>query len=144
MNIGGILLEIKYLSEKEILLGHFVMMNKYDDKNQAGVKDQDKFQAMLARPQVTAFGQGAFPTLEEKALYYLHSIATQHIFQNGNKRTAAMIFILFLRRHGYDIYLTNKELEDYMVVMVQDPKYKTNDWLEHMIQDFEDRIIGRV
>ncbi|MTH54252.1 type II toxin-antitoxin system death-on-curing family toxin [Bacillus mangrovi] len=119
------------------------MMNKYDDKEQAGVKYLDKYQAMLARPQTSVFGEDAFPTLEDKALCYLHSIASQHIFHNGNKRTAATIFVLFLRMHGYDINLSNKELEDYMVMMVQDQKYKTNDWLEQMKQDFEGRISKR-
>lgn len=42
------------------------------------------------------FGQPMYPSLSDKAAYYMHSIIANHVFQDGNKRTglgAALVFL---------------------------------------------------
>lgn len=42
------------------------------------------------------FDQPMYPSLSDKAAYYMHSIIANHVFQDGNKRTglgAALVFL---------------------------------------------------
>lgn len=64
------------------------------------VRDIDLLLAAEQRPQASAFGQDAYPTLHEKAAALLHSIARNHPFKDGNKRTATVSAIFFLWVNG--------------------------------------------
>ncbi len=48
----------------------------------------------------SAFGQDAYPTLEEKAAHLLYFIIKNHPFNDGNKRSGAFAFVWFLRKAG--------------------------------------------
>lgn len=64
------------------------------------IRDMALLEAAQARPQASAFGQDAYPTLEEKAAVLLHSIALNHPFADGNKRTATVAAIFMLMING--------------------------------------------
>lgn len=64
------------------------------------VRDIDLLLAAEQRPQASAFGQDAYPTLEEKAAALLHSVARNHPFKDGNKRTALMALLFMLHVNG--------------------------------------------
>src|ERR1700691_2458545 len=51
-------------------------------------RDLGLLEAALARPQTSAFGADAYPTLDEKAAALLHSLARNHALIDGNKRLA--------------------------------------------------------
>lgn len=53
-----------------------------------GLRDFGLLDAAVTRPQVSAFGEDAFPTVHEKASALLHGLARNHPFVDGNKRTA--------------------------------------------------------
>src|SRR5699024_3462334 len=55
------------------------------------------------RPQASAFGQDAFPTLHEKAAALLHSLVRNHPFMDGNKRTAWVAVATFYLLNGYQV-----------------------------------------
>ena len=77
---------MNYLTEEEILLIHYAVMAEHNDENQAGVKYEEKFEAMLVRPFTDYFGVELFPSFFEKACCYYYTIARTRIFHNGNKR----------------------------------------------------------
>jgi death-on-curing protein len=52
------------------------------------VRDYGLLSSAAARPQSGAYGVEAYPTLFEKAAALLHSLASNHAFIDGNKRTA--------------------------------------------------------
>lgn len=52
------------------------------------VRDHGLLAAAAARPETSAFGQDAYPTLAEKAAALLHSICANHALVDGNKRLA--------------------------------------------------------
>jgi death-on-curing protein len=56
------------------------------------------------RPQASAFGEDAFPTIHEKAAALLHALARNHPFVNGNKRTAWAATAMFYMVNGYNLY----------------------------------------
>lgn len=67
------------------------------------IRDIDLLLAAEQRPQSSAFGQDAYPTLKEKAAALLHSVARNHPFADGNKRTATIGALFMLRTNGAQI-----------------------------------------
>ncbi|WP_420458569.1 type II toxin-antitoxin system death-on-curing family toxin [Neolewinella sp.] len=50
--------------------------------------------------QAEMFGEPLYPTLADKAALYLFNVVSNHIFQDGNKRTGLEAAKLFLRLNG--------------------------------------------
>jgi len=73
------------------------------------VRDLGLLEAALARPQTSAFGADAYPTLDEKAAALLHSLARNHALIDGNKRLALSGLIAFYGVNGRRLTLTNDE-----------------------------------
>ena len=69
----------------------------------AQLRDVGLLQAAAARPQATAFGDEAYPTLDLKAAALLHSLVTGHHFFDGNRRLGWVAVRLFYRVNGHDI-----------------------------------------
>ncbi len=64
------------------------------------VRDMALLEAAAGRPMLSAFGEDAYPTLVEKAAALLHSVARNHPFADGNKRTATIAALFFLEING--------------------------------------------
>ncbi|WP_321902770.1 type II toxin-antitoxin system death-on-curing family toxin [Paraburkholderia tropica] len=75
--------------------------DKADPISPPGVKDITTIESAAARPFATAGGQDAYPTTFLKAASLFHSIACNHSFHNGNKRTALLATLYYLSDHGY-------------------------------------------
>lgn len=56
-----------------------------------GVRDQGSLEAALNRPFATFDGQDLYPTAVEKAAAIFESIIINHLFLDGNKRTAYVL-----------------------------------------------------
>ena len=76
---------------------------------EAPVQDHGLLQSALSRPQASAFGSDAYPTLAEKAAAMLHSLARNHALVDGNKRLALAATIAFVGVNGRRFTLTNDE-----------------------------------
>lgn len=76
---------------------------------EAPVRDAGLLQSALARPQATAFGTDAYPSLEEKGAALLHSLARDHALVDGNKRLALAATIAFLGLNGHRLTFSNDE-----------------------------------
>ena len=79
------------------------------------VRDYGLLEAALARPQATAFGKGAYPSLDAKAAALLHSIARNHALIDGNKRLALAAVIAFYGLNGRRLTLTNDAAYDLVI-----------------------------
>jgi death on curing protein len=73
------------------------------------VRDYGLLEAVLARPQATAFGPDAYPSLDAKAAALLHSLASSHALIDGTKRLALAAIIAFSGMNGRRLTLTNDE-----------------------------------
>ncbi|BBD80117.1 RhuM family protein [Aerosticca soli] len=60
----------------------------------------DAFAAILGNLEQTVFGEPAYPSIETKAAHLLYFVIKNHPFADGNKRTAAFLFVDFLARNG--------------------------------------------
>lgn len=67
------------------------------------VRDMGLLEAAAARPEASAFGEDAYPTLGEKVAVLLHAIARNHPFADGNKRTATVAMLFMLKVNGWQM-----------------------------------------
>jgi death on curing protein len=67
------------------------------------LRDFGLLDGAVMRPQASAFGEDAFPTIHEKAAAFLHGLARNHPFVTANKRTAWTATAMFYTVNGYDV-----------------------------------------
>ncbi len=67
------------------------------------IREIERLEAAAARPAASAFGADAYPTLQEKAAVLFHSIARNHPFRDGNKRTATVALIFVMAVNGQQV-----------------------------------------
>ena len=73
-------------------------------------RDRGLIDSAVHRPFQSAFGQDAYPTILGKANALFHSLASNHAFHNGNKRTAVIALQHFLLANGLLLTLSNNFL----------------------------------
>ena len=73
------------------------------------VRDVGLLESALARPQSSAFGEDAYPTIHQKAAALLHSLARNHALVDGNKRLALSATIAFYGMNGMRLTATNDQ-----------------------------------
>lgn len=83
----------------------------------AQVRDIGLLQGSAARPQMTAFGEDAYATLDVKAAALLHSLVTSHPLVDGNKRLGWVATRLFYLLNGKDLRPTPDEAFDLVVAI---------------------------
>ncbi len=79
---------------------------------EVAVRDYGLLEAALGRPQATAFGKDAYPSLDAKAAALLHSLAGNHALIDGNKRLALAAIIAFYGLNGRRLTSTNDQAYD--------------------------------
>jgi len=73
------------------------------------VRDLGLIDAAVARPQSSAFGEDAYPTVKLKAAALLHSIVTNHALVDGNKRLGWLATTVFLDLNGESVDLDDDD-----------------------------------
>lgn len=59
----------------------------------------DALEALLGNLEQTVFGKPAYPSIESKAAHLLYFVIKNHPFVDGNKRSAAFLFVDFLNHN---------------------------------------------
>ena len=77
------------------------------------VRDFGLVESAVLRPQQSVMGQDAYPDLHSKAAAIFHSIANNHAFVDGNKRTAVLAVILFYNLNGWQFVAGQDELVEF-------------------------------
>ncbi|MGI6797740.1 type II toxin-antitoxin system death-on-curing family toxin [Gordonia sihwensis] len=93
------------------------------------IRDEGLLQSAVARPQATAFGLDAYDTLWGKAAALMQSLATNHPFVDGNKRTAWQSAYVFLGINGVGptVPLDNDKAEEFVLDVAES---RLTDWVE--------------
>jgi death-on-curing protein len=81
------------------------------------VRDLGLLESAAARPQASAFGADAYPTILEKVAALIHSIARNHALVDGNMRLALAGGIAFLGVNGLRLSMSNDEAYDLIIVV---------------------------
>lgn len=90
---------IAYLTEDECR--EVIQKTKFSKKSDLFGKERSEgmLKGILDQIQQNVFGQELYPTLEEKAANLLYMLVKDHIYFDGNKRLAAILFLEFLNRN---------------------------------------------
>jgi death-on-curing protein len=87
-----------YLTAEEVIAIARTAVGSTPHLRDAGLLD-----SACHRPSATVFGEDAYPTLVLKAAALLHSLTANHPFIDGNKRTAWLSTVVFLRDNGAEV-----------------------------------------
>ncbi|MEC4682875.1 MAG: virulence protein RhuM/Fic/DOC family protein [Nitrospirota bacterium] len=96
---GGILPTLEEARESIALL-RSNLINRGEAGSLFGQERGDSFLSILGNLDQSAFGQPAYPTVEAKAAHLLYFVIKNHPFSDGNKRSAALLFLDFLNRNS--------------------------------------------
>jgi death-on-curing protein len=108
---------MQYLSAADILAVHDRIIE--ETGGMVGVRDSGLLKSIAQRPKTAFGGTEQFPDVWTKAAVYLESIATYHVFLDGNKRTALSAAAVFLNINGYSITLPVLETERFLLAAAQ-------------------------
>ena len=110
------------------------MVNAMEDSFHSDVfgveKEKGKVEGILAAVYQSAFGEDAYPSLEEKAANLLYFMIKDHPYADGCKRIAASLFLEFLARNNILYKADQKRVSDGALVAItlmiaeSDPKEK--------------------
>lgn len=81
-------------------------------------KEEGKLNGIIGAIYQSAFGEDAYPTVEEKAANLLYFLIKDHPFADGCKRIAASLFITFLARNNILFNKNNSKLSNSALVSI--------------------------
>ena len=112
---------MKHLTLDQVVRIHSHQIERFGGT--PGVKHLDLLESAVAQTQATFGGEALYRTLDEKAGALAFSLAQNHCFHDGNKRTAHAAMMMFLSRNGFTILATqNEQAEIIERVAVREPR----------------------
>ena len=89
----------------------------------AGIRDNNLLESALGTPQQTwNYTQDIY----ESAAQYCYSIAHNHPFLDGNKRTAAACMLVFLVKNHIKPMMNNTQLYDWVIAVATNQLQRTD------------------
>ncbi|MDP2651448.1 MAG: type II toxin-antitoxin system death-on-curing family toxin [bacterium] len=97
-----------------------------------GLRDAGALRMCAEKPRTAFGGKEMYPTLFLKAAALLESIARNHPFVDGNKRTAFLSALAIIERNGCETAFNQKDIEDTVLKIVTEklPIEEIAAWLE--------------
>lgn len=105
-----------FLTPQQVLFIHARLIDTTG--GEYGLRDLGLLESAVARPQATFGGNELYPTIYLKTAALMDSLAHNHPFVDGNKRTAITAAALFLLQNGRSLQTTNEELEKFTMHVV--------------------------
>ena len=70
---------------------------------------------LIEAVEAKMFGEAIYPTVPDKAALYMHSIISNHVFQDGDKRTGLGAALVFCIVNGWKI--SSEEFYDFTMAV---------------------------
>ncbi len=102
-------MDIKYVTFEDVIEYHDDVVIK-EFGGSYGVLNESALASTLDMPRQAVFGEELYPDLSAKAGILFFLLVQNHCFLDGNKRTAMMSLIVFLKWNGYRLDATQDEL----------------------------------
>ncbi len=109
-------MDIVYLTLEQIILIHEDQIDRYGGSH--GIRDLALIESAVFRPQTTFSGLDLYPSVFEKASALLYSLVNNHAFIDGNKRTGTVSMIIFLAQNGFELTVSQNELEKFILEII--------------------------
>ncbi len=129
---------IEYLQKTDVILinqltiedvgGNFVPPHNF--------LHEENLDYLLEAVQAEMFGAPLYPEIYQKAGLYMFNIISNHIFQDGNKRTGLEAALLFLQLNGYDLVIDDETLINFTLSVASGEQTleEVQAWFEKHIQ----------
>ncbi|HID55731.1 TPA: type II toxin-antitoxin system death-on-curing family toxin [Candidatus Poribacteria bacterium] len=104
---------MRYLAPDEVLLIHERILDKFGGAG--GLRDWGLLDSAVNRPRAAFEGKDLYPDLFTKAAALGHSLALNHPFVDGNKRTAWEAMHTFIEENGYSLQAEHEEIVELML-----------------------------
>ena len=111
---------------EEVIEFHDALISEFGGAT--GVRDEGALASAIMRPQM-----GYYDTLIEEAAALMESLAMNHPFVDGNKRTAFAVTEAFLRMNGYFIECDSEEAYAFFMQLFETNSFRFAElaaWLE--------------
>ena len=110
--------EPEFLERDVVLFLHDQALREYGGIH--GVKDEGLLDSALGRPlNKLAHADPPAPDLFDLAAAYAFGIASNHAFNDGNKRTAWGCCVLFLKANGRSLRVATPDVVEQVVALVE-------------------------
>ncbi len=123
---------VTYLTTNEVIELHDVLVAA--DGGATGVRDHGALESALYRPQT-----GYYEDLVAEAVALLESLASNHPFVDGNKRTAVAATDTFLRLNGLRLEVDAKEAYEFLMGLFERHAFR----FEHLEPWLRDHVVER-
>lgn len=112
------MIEPEFLEPDVVLFLHDQALREYGGMQ--GVRDDRLLQSALGRPvNKLAYAEPGTLDLSDLAAAYAYGIASNHAFNDANKRTGWACCALFLKINGIDVAVGAIEVVDRMLLLVE-------------------------
>ena len=111
---------------EEVIEFHDALISEFGGAT--GVRDEGALASAIMRPQM-----GYYDTLIEEAAALMESLAMNHPFVDGNKRTAFAVTEAFLRMNGYFIECDSEDAYAFFMQLFETNSFRFAElaaWLE--------------
>ena len=106
-----------YLTSAELVAIHQQLIDEYGGAQ--GILDQRLLESAVFRPQV-----GYYSSAAEEAAAVMESLANNHPFVDGNKRTAFAAAHTFLLINGYDLQVSSVAAYEFMTQAIAKGEFR--------------------
>ena len=103
-----------YLTKEEIIMVNHQVLTRTGQKYM-GIQYPEGLSVIVEQPQMTVFNRELYPSIWLKAAYIVQKITKKHIFIDGNKRSAYLCLLLFLKKNSWELHLNADEGEAFVV-----------------------------
>jgi death on curing protein len=97
--------DVEFVIWEELLALHEDQLRRHG--GQAGFIDEGVVRSVMSRPQFTS-QYSSDVDLADLAADYMFGLSTTQGFLDGNKRTALVTALFFMRKNGCNVYLSEK------------------------------------
>ena len=109
------------LEKEHIYMIHNAAIENFGGESGIFNNTEAKIESILAQ-QYGYLGVDKYPTVFEKCAMLSYFFVKDHCFRDGNKRVSAYIIQVFLDLNGYELIMTDEELERFILDMASSSK----------------------
>ena len=109
---------MNYLTIEQILQIHVLVVG--ETGGSTGIRNLGRLESVVATQNQNVFGKETYPGPIQKAAALIRGIIGDHPFVDGNKRTAMLVGLTFLKSNGINFKLANGDLENFAVQVAVD------------------------
>lgn len=129
-----------YLDEDDIREIHTTQLAQFGGAD--GVRNAGALSSAVAQPQATFGSEELYPDVFIKAAVLAYCIAESQAFVDGNKRTALVATLTFLKVNGHEVPHQEERLYEAMIAIAKKTMTKEDlaDLLRDLVIEFNSRI----